>query len=115
MAKLFKGTCRECGAEHTSPKAGKLFCSGPCRQTFNNRRLQRGAELYDAFMVIRNQRAIASDRKMWSVMCRMAEYFRDEDVAKRNGRQSWRSADELLADRPDLKSVRMSVKFKRKG
>lgn len=45
--------CQECGSPIGERRKGQMFCSSPCRQAFNNRRMQRGAELYDLFRALR--------------------------------------------------------------
>lgn len=46
-----KCKCSECGKEFASRQYNAEFCSGLCRNTFNNRRQQRGATLYDLEML----------------------------------------------------------------
>lgn len=82
-------TCLECGNRITEARKPKMFCSTPCRQTFNNRRMQRGAQLYDMFMAMRYERKSAEDHGAWAIMCRMAMDFRREDDLEREGRKSW--------------------------
>lgn len=89
-------TCLECGNRISEAGKPKMFCSGPCRQTFNNRRMQRGAQLYDLFMALRYERAAATDRGIWAIMCRVAMDFRREDEAQRAGRKSWQSMSAAL-------------------
>jgi hypothetical protein len=83
-------TCRECGKPFTVPARGKrkVFCMVPCEKRFNNRRMRRGALIYDMFMEGRFNRA-ESEKTMRSVMSRIAMRFRDEDKAEREGRVSW--------------------------
>lgn len=69
--------------------------------------MQRGAELYDLFMVMRYERDEAKAQGVWSMMCRMGQQMREEDQATREGRRSWRQAKDVLAERPDLKAVRI--------
>lgn len=97
--------CHECGEPLAGMKPGARYCTSKCRLTFNNRRLQRGAEIYDLFMAMRYDRAAAQEAGAWSIMCRMAQQMRDEDMAQRAGRKSWQPPSRVLKDRPDLHSV----------
>lgn len=87
--------CRECGVQHNTKGA---FCCTPCRQSWNNRRLQRGAALYDLFMIVRYQRGVAKLYGIWTIVCRVAQTWREEDVRERAGRQSWRAYEDLRSD-----------------
>lgn len=86
--------CRECGGNHDRPQEA-AFCCRECRQTWNNRRLKRGAELYDLFMLVRYERGLAKLHGLWSIVCRLAQAWREEDVRDRGGRPSWRAYAEL--------------------
>ena len=70
--------CEECGKAFTRVRTTKLFCSAVCRQAFNQRRRERGAELYDAFM---SGEPAAMDK--------LHEAYLAADNAKRQGRRSW--------------------------
>lgn len=86
-------TCCECGTVYAPGRAHEsFFCSSDCRQAWNNRRAKRGAELYDLFMALRYERGLSQVLGLWSLICRMAQAWRDEDVAKRDGRKSWGDA-----------------------
>lgn len=81
-------TCRECGKPlDTSRKGNTEFCNTACRISWRNRRMSRGADLYDAFMALRFDRADAKDKGLWALMCRMASAWNEEDKAA--GRQSY--------------------------
>jgi predicted nucleic acid-binding Zn ribbon protein len=105
VAKKSTRVCLECGLALEGLKPGARFCSSKCRLSFNNRRLQRGAELYDLFMAMRYDRAAAQEAGAWSMLCRMAQQMRDEDVSQRAGRKSWQPPSRVLKDRPDLHAV----------
>lgn len=90
--------CRECGAALNPERQGVLFCSGPCRQAFQNRRRERGAELYDLFMLHRCQRPVGKRIRAVFIMCRLASRWRAEDQRQRAGRPSW-SPPEAVAER----------------
>lgn len=95
--------CLECG--QAAPDKAK-FCSGAHRQAFNNRRLQRGAELYDLFMAHRFDRKNAQDLRVLQAMNRMASLWNEEDKAERDGRRSWRPTRDVLNERPYLRGIR---------
>lgn len=91
--------CRECGQPFEATNRGRgsapIFCAEACKKTFNNRRMLRGARLYDLFMLCRYQRGVAQARGVWALVCEVARQWRDEDKRERGGRPSWRSYDEL--------------------
>ncbi|ACL57614.1 hypothetical protein [Methylobacterium nodulans] len=101
-------TCLECGQPYGAAVRHSGFCSTACRQAWNNRRLQRGAEVYDLFMAFRFHRPLARALKLLSALNRLASLYRDEDRHKRAGRPSWRATDVVLASRPYLRAVRMT-------
>lgn len=105
VSKKATRVCQDCGEPLTGMKPGARFCGPKCRLAFNNRRLQRGAELYDLFMAMRYDRAEAKDNGAWSMLCRMAQQMGEEDVSEREGRKSWQPAARVLRDRPDLHAV----------
>lgn len=81
-------TCRECGKPlNPDRKASTEFCGTACRIAWRNRRMSRGADLYDAFMAMRFDREAAKDKGLWALMCRMASSWNEEDKAA--GRQSY--------------------------
>jgi hypothetical protein len=106
--KVAKGQCAECGQALGEAGKPKLFCSSVCRQAFNNRRMQRGAMLYDLFMTMRYERGRAKVLGIWAIVCRMAMEWRREDDAKRGGRKSWQRAGSVL-DRLPLTTVSSDV------
>jgi len=88
MAKI--KTCWECGCELHLKRPGN-FCCTAHRKDFNNRRLTRGAEIYDLFMELRYNRANGKAKGIWSEMCSRGSAYRDADKHYREGRQSWDS------------------------
>lgn len=77
--------CLECGnALSASRQPERLFCCTPCRLAFNNRRMQRGAELYDLFRALRRERAEAKRLNIWTQICRLelAWQIDDDENAK---------------------------------
>lgn len=95
MMALEPRVCRECGTEFQPKVPHAEFCCSPCRLAFNNRRMQRGAELYDLFMVMRYERGAAKALGLWAIMCRMAQAWRAEDDRQRGGRKSWAKSSTL--------------------
>lgn len=93
--------CLECG-QPVANTTGR-FCTTPCRHAFNNRRKQRGASLYDLFMAVRYQRALATKWQAWLMMTRLAKAWRDEDREARAARLSWNSPDICLRDQAWLR------------
>lgn len=84
--------CRECGASLSGRDPRAEVCSVACRKSFNNRRMTRGAELYDLFMNLRYERGLAKTFGLYRLMCRMAQAWREEDKRDRDGRASYLSA-----------------------
>src|SRR5215212_2793854 len=62
------GTCRECKSNYRSCRASREFCSTACRQSFNNRRMTRGAAIYSLAM---QWRADRKDKRAFSLLCRL--------------------------------------------
>ena len=79
--------CKECNNDLTG--RAKEFCSSPCRMAFNNRRMKRGAEIYDLFRAMRRERDQAKALGIWSEMCRLELRWHQEDEAERPGRKSY--------------------------
>lgn len=85
-------TCLNCGVEFERRK-GKgrhaKFHAPACRKEWNNRRMERGAILYDIWMQHRFDRTTAKEQNTLTIMANLARAFRDADNSKRNGRLSW--------------------------
>ena len=97
--------CQECGNHITTAATGKVFCSTHCRQTFNNRRMQRGAEMYDLFRALRRERSEAKALDIWTELCRLELKYQGEDDDLRDGRKSYmppRKALEILRDKGSI-------------
>lgn len=90
--------CRECGKGFTSARRDALFCSSTCRKAFNNRRMIRGAELYDLWMANSYERDLRP-LGLFAIMSNLARAYRDSDKQLRNGRPSW-NVKETLARLP---------------
>lgn len=112
MARL--DACLECGAGFERA-AGREFCSVKCRKDWNNRRMKRGAELYDLYMAHRFDRANAQALGVFQAVNRMASNFRAEDVERREGRRSWRATRAVLEERPYLRAVTTKSRIGRMG
>lgn len=89
--------CLECGEAFQKARSDAEFCSRKCVRAWNNRRMLRGAELYDLLMVQRYERDRATENKVWRTINRLAAHYRDEDKARRNGRRSWRRLAAVMA------------------
>jgi predicted nucleic acid-binding Zn ribbon protein len=95
---MFKKHCIECAAVFQAKKADARFCSTGCRKEFNNRRMTRGAMLYDAFMAMRYDRKAAEAHGVdYTFVCRIAEMFRADDE-KRTQKQTWRPTREFVEE-----------------
>lgn len=104
-------TCLWCGQAYLSPAPEAEFCGQPCRKAFNNLRAMRGAELYDLFMALRHDRAVATAFKVWRAPNRLAAGFRFEDRTERAGRRSWRHPGMIPARRPYLAAKEPHVRL----
>lgn len=104
----FKRTCPECGIAFRSAKRHAEFCAATCRKTFNNRRMVRGAELYDLLMTLRYERPVARALGVWKFLCRMAQGYRDQDLHERAGRNSWQPAKAVLERHTYLNATTIS-------
>ena len=102
--------CLECGCHLVPSAKEREFCSPAHRLAWNNRRLQRGAALYDLYMAHRFERADAQARGVFQAINRLASDYRAEDRERREGRRSWRRLGDVLAERPHLKSIKSHVR-----
>lgn len=100
--------CRECG-EHFGKARDheQLFCSSACRTSFNNRRKQRGADLYDLFMTMRYERGTAKLLGVWAILCRLAQDWNEDDKAE--GRKSYLPARRVLERHVEAQSFRSRI------
>lgn len=94
--------CLECGTEFSGKGE---FCSNACRHAFNNRRKARGAELYDLYMAHRFERKEAQEQRVFQAINRLASNWRQEDLARRAGRRSWRRIADVLVERIYLRAI----------
>lgn len=113
--KLRTRCCRECStrldsgvrpgsnvATHT--KVTAIFCSDKCRADWNNRRKNRGADLYDLWMAQRYSRNEAEAAGVWAEMCRLSEQWNTEDKAA--GHKTYSSPAEVIARLKDRGAIR---------
>lgn len=92
--------CRECGNDYT-PRTGRgrpntVFCASACGKRHANRRMSRGIILYDLMMQNRYNRKETDPMKMRGIMARVTQSYRDEDIAERDGRQSWDDLADIM-------------------
>lgn len=99
--------CLECGLPFMARQADAEFCGLACRKAWNNRRLLRGAELYDLFMALRWDRRAATGLHVFTALSRLAAGFRREDTQERSGRRSWASPARIISRRPYLRAERL--------
>ncbi len=93
--------CLECGEGFTAHRR-REFCSRACTRAWNNRRMVRGAMLYDLVMILREDRKLATLHKVWRTINRLARHYRDEDETGRAGRRSWRPLAAIKQSNPWL-------------
>lgn len=91
----FERYCVECGGRFDAASRKAEFCCSAHRYDYSNRRRSRGSDLYDVFMAMRFERGLAKVYGLWTLMCRMAEAWRDEDKRERAGRKSWQDTKAL--------------------
>ena len=96
--------CLECGEPCGSRARRADFCSSPCRKAFNNRRMTRGAELYDLVMANRYDRELATELGVYTLITRMTLKFHEQDEKERAGRKSWRHPKTIIRRHPYLKA-----------
>lgn len=98
--------CLECQACIQAHDKRADFCGTACRKTWNNRRMIRGAELYDLFMALRFERGAAKALGIWSLLCRMASWWGQEDRAA--GRRTYGDPKRAIERAVRYTGVRMS-------
>ena len=94
--------CRECGQTFNATRTDADFCSTKCRRDWNNRRQQRGAEMYDVFMFMRHERKATEglkethDVSLWTIAAQLASEWKAEDDKERDGRRSYQFVPGLV-------------------
>ena len=94
--------CKEFGGPIKPSRQRPMFCCQACRLRFNNRRLERGAQIYDLFMSMRYERGLAKLKGVWAIMCRLAMTWREEDMIHREGRKSWQNVTAVIERLPSV-------------
>lgn len=115
MCKVRKVHCVECAAVVETKKDTTRFCGAACRMAWNNRRRDRGAQLYDLFRAMRRERGKAAEMGLWSIACALELSWQEEDQAERPGRRSYldaKAAVEALYDAGQLQRGEVLVKGK---
>lgn len=97
--------CQECGSALSARRQSQAFCKPSCRQAFNNRRMQRGAELYDLFRALRRERSDAKELNLWTHLCRLELKWQTEDDTARPGRRSYMSPQKAITILKDKGSL----------
>lgn len=97
--------CLECGKPTGERREGAQFCCAPCRQSFNNRRRDRGAEMYDLFRALRRERGMAKALKLWTKMTQLELRWQEEDERDRPGRRSYTPPQRAIANLQDRGSL----------
>lgn len=90
-------TCKECGAEFTSRQHNADFCGSPCRATFNNRRMKRGAILYDLEMSRQFDPKAFAASKLAGRADELIARWREEDATRKHDR-TWKRPYEVMYD-----------------
>lgn len=95
--------CRECGTSFEAVRHDADFCQTSCRSAWNNRRMKRGAELYDIFMFMRHERKLTEEMKkpptdinLWTIAAQLATHWKQEDQRDRAGRRSFQFIPNLI-------------------
>lgn len=85
------------------PRRSK-FCSTLCKTTWNNRRKNRGADVYDLWMAMRYERDEAKRLGVWTEMCRLSELWNAED--EKAGRITYSPPAEVVLRLKDKGAIR---------
>src|SRR5688572_17639911 len=91
--------CQECGKSFTPKTPTRLFCDTPCRNAFNARRRDRGAELYDVLMVQKFE-PNKWDANQIPPVDKLLLAYKAADDARRGGRRSWQNAWDVSTKLP---------------
>lgn len=84
---MWRGSCLECGTKYERKRSAAEFCGDKCRMAFNQRRRDRGTELYDILM---SARFDAKDRAApGDLVAKLLSAYKAADDHARNGRASW--------------------------
>lgn len=93
-----KVVCKECGEGFTSRQYNADFCGSSCRKDFNNRRLTRGAMLYDVTMLMASPVVTAASQAQLKDRLEgmMQTWYREDETAKRS--RTTKRLSDVLAD-----------------
>lgn len=95
--------CRECGTALAGRDRRAQFCGPACRKAHNNRRMTRGAVLYDFLMEHRFNRNATDANELRNLLYGLVSEYREQDQAA--GRPcSWSDPREFLAANPWLRA-----------
>jgi len=94
---LKKSTCAECSNRFESRQYNASFCGDKCKRTFNNRRAQRGAVLYDLAMIEALDPQAHATHKLADRAQDLVQTWCDED-AKAGRKRTWKRAHEVKYD-----------------
>lgn len=98
--------CRECNGG-VGRRDGARFCSDKCKNKFNNRRLRRGAVLYDLMMTNRLERKRGEDLRLMTIIARLIADWNEED--QRAGIKSYGDVTEWLEKNPWIQADMQGV------
>ena len=83
----YAAKCRECGGSFQAKRYTADFCSSKCRMQFNQRRRERGTELYDVLMAAKF--GAGPHKPPAGLVDNLLSAYRNADLHKREGRASW--------------------------
>lgn len=86
--------CAECGIDFKAKAPHADFCSSPCRMAANNRRMARGAKLFDLYVHQRFNRDEAQAKGVKTIIDRMVANWVAED--REAGRRVMRPLSDCL-------------------
>lgn len=90
-------TCKECAAPFTSRQYNAEFCGNPCRAAFNNRRMKRGAALYDLLMIEAYDPKSFASQGLEGRVAELIERFRLDDEKAKHTR-TWKRPYDVKHD-----------------
>jgi hypothetical protein len=81
--------CLECGVAFQPKKPHAEFCCESCRKAWHNRRMKRGAEIYDVVMTMRYNRDYAQKKGLTVLLVDLISAYQAADKVNRQGRRSY--------------------------
>lgn len=94
---MAKHSCKECNGPFESRQYNADFCTNACRSAFNNRRMKRGAVLYDLLMMERGDPKAFEANKLKDRATELLERFRQEDE-QAGRKRTWKRANDVMYD-----------------